>query len=176
MNLFRYAAGNPVRFIDPWGLVCGVTWWSDEVGGKWGGKVSHNFLTWPTGGFSFVPQGGATQVTVTNGFFNPIPGEVQIPAPNPNPPAADTPHDTYFSTPQPPNSCPNCKAISQCLDNFAKQITANPPNWCLLGTNCQTIVDQALSACGLSKTSPTPSAPTNCALVGGKLVCAPTGI
>jgi RHS repeat-associated protein len=176
LSLYSYVAGNPITRFDPLGLVCDVVWWTDDVGGSWGPLVAHNFLTWPTGAFTFGPKGGANVITITNGMFNSVPGSVQIPTPNPTPPAADTPHDTYWSKPQPPSSCPNCKAAWQCLDNFAKSIMANPPSYCVMGTNCQTIVDSALSTCGLSKTPSTPSAPTNCAVVNGKTVCAGTGI
>lgn len=156
LNLFRYAAANPLTNTDPTGLVCDVKWWSDEIGGFWGkSPIDHRFVTWPTGSLGFQPNGGSAEVTFVHGGIKPIPGHVSHDTPNPE---YDTPHETYWPDSRPKN-CPNCKAVWQCLDNFAKQFESTKKQWCVIGDNCQTAVNDALSACGLSRTPPTPPSP-----------------
>lgn len=158
LNVFRYAGANPVANTDRTGLVCGVNWWSDEIGGFWGTMfgwaIDHQFITWPTGSLGFQPNGGQAEVTVMNGVLKPITGHVSHDTPNPE---YDTKHETYFSESR-PSQCPNCKAVWQCLDNFSKQFSTKN-QWCVLGDNCHTAVSDALSACGLSRTPPTPPSP-----------------
>lgn len=187
LNLFGYANARPTRVADPLGLVCDVYWKTDDIPGFWGLFATHHLLEWPTGAFSFSPKGGATVVTWLNGLFNNIPGEVSVPGqlgPRgylglPKTGGSGEPrYETYWSKPPASQACPNCKAVWQCLDNALKRWTTNPPDYCVLGTNCQNSVSSMLSECGLSDVPPSPPPPTslNCAVVNGQTVCAGTGI
>ncbi|HEY4642996.1 MAG TPA: RHS repeat-associated core domain-containing protein [Thermoanaerobaculia bacterium] len=161
LNLFRYAAANPIAKTDRKGLVCDVNWWSENLDGFWGTianwAIDHQFLTWPTGGLGFQPDGGSADVTFMNGIVHPIPGHTSHDVAPLKPVPDDVKHETSFAESR-NSACLNCKAVWQCLDNFAKQFDSKK-EWCVLGDNCHTAVNDALSACGLSKVPPTPPSP-----------------
>lgn len=154
-NLYAYANENPLSFIDPLGLVCGITVWDEDVTydftpGSWrdGYKNTwgHRWLEYPGGspGFWYASR-------KPSGPIESVPGRVQNPDPNSKVPHSNfKKSETYFQ--QTPQRCFDCPKAIKCLSEFARTYTCE---YSLGLNNCRDFVNDALAACGLTTQSPT---------------------
>lgn len=155
-NLYRYADDNPFSFIDPLGLVCGITVWQEDVtygfspsAWKSGFKRTwgHRWIEYPGGSVGFWP--GRTP----SNPFEKVAGWIQSPDPKTKTPHSTqyTESDTYFTVPDGRKECMTCDKALSCLKQFAQRYSCS---YSLTGEQCRTFVDEALAACSLSTRSP----------------------
>jgi RHS repeat-associated protein len=167
-SLYRYAADNPIKYLDRLGLVCGVYRWRDpDFAGHW-------WLETPEWTKGFYPDSsfGTWRGGSEPGFTVPIPGNVKDETPGYTDPKGGWERDdTDWDT----GGCHDCAKVQKCLNDFAS--TFDKVNkYCVFGKTCRSFTDDALRTCGLKIKEIAPPGPVNCLILDGKQVCVGTGI
>jgi RHS repeat-associated protein len=154
INAFSYVNDNPQSFVDPLGLVCAISVWSEDATydfspSNWTSAFKHTWghrwIEYPGGSAGFWPMVRPSDP------ISGVPGRVQ--SPDPNSKVAHTSFmnsETFFQ--QTPQRCVDCQKATKCVADFARTYTCD---YSLGRNNCRDFVDQALGACGLTTQSPT---------------------
>jgi RHS repeat-associated protein len=160
-NLYRYVGNNPALFIDPSGLMCGITVHQAPVGTTNGGvDVGHSWIGFDGEGYGFYPKEEGQNLYMG-------PGKVYM---GDDPHKNDTgghkrevrcnrgrqgemtgsDHDKNldFGSGKGKRCCDAaCGEIKDCLKKAAA--TWQTSRYCLPFQNCGTFVDDVLKKCGL---------------------------
>lgn len=148
VNLYIYALNRPLTLVDPRGLICGVTVWTEgasvDLSAGWQrgfmGRWGHQWIEWQGGSAGFWP-GTRTPETP----FEYVPGRVQSPDPHGGDRGNEFRRQETFSFIG--RQCPDCSQVPSCLAQFARTYSSD---YCLTSNNCRDFVSAALSACGLT--------------------------